>query len=55
MGRRTRKVFIIIIIIVIKTLFHDGKNTLQPEAEKPVALKAKILHKHDTMTKLSKD
>ena len=28
----------LIIVIIIKTLFHDGENTLQPGAEKLVAL-----------------
>ena len=32
------RVSYIIIIIIIKTLFHEGKNTLQPGAEKLVAL-----------------
>ena len=34
----TRVLHTFIIIIIIKTLFHEGKNTLQPGAEKLVAL-----------------
>ena len=31
-------IIIIIIIISIKTLFHEGKNTLQLKTDEPVAL-----------------